>query len=237
MHDNTFSEKIRLLGCSADDPRTAHILNEIAEIKSLASPAVCLPDLHLKDRTEAPSSFAAATECTIVPELTAPSVGCGMGIVVTELNAKDIDYKFFEAFYREMQKHRGPRYGHFKNLLLWLGLIARPKNKYDLSVEQFEGVVRRGAKAASEIYCLPAETLWHVEYAGSMFSEEEARELNFKSILPRVSYRSGRHDLGYGFRGNHFLEIQYVEEMLDIKTAREWGLREGSVVIMYHGGG
>lgn len=200
-------------------------------------PAVCLPDLHLKERTEAPSSFAAATENTIVPELTAPSVGCGMGMIATSLFIKDIDYKFFESFYASMRTGLGPRFGYFKNTLLWLGLLRRPHGKHDLTLKEFEDIIKRGAVAAVQKYNLPPETLDHVEYQGSMYTEEEQKSLNLKHILPHISYRSGRHDLGYGFRGNHFLEIQYVEEMIDIKTARDWGLREGMIVIMYHGGG
>ena len=74
MNNSKFTEKIHSLGCNLDDARTRHILERITALKSLAFPAVCLPDLHLKNRTEAPSSFAAATDGTIVPELTAPSV-------------------------------------------------------------------------------------------------------------------------------------------------------------------
>ena len=217
--------------------RLDKILAKIAEIKSLARPAVCLPDLHLKERTEGPCSFAVATRGTIVPELTAPSVGCGMGVIATSLTTKDVDHLFFENFYREMRAHLGPRFGHFKNALLWLGLIRRPKLQYDLSNQEFEDIIKRGAEAAVERYKLPEETLNAVEYRGSLFSKAEQDALDIHSILPRISWRSGRHDLGYGFKGNHFLEIQYVEEMIDIKAARELGLLENRIVIMYHGGG
>jgi len=231
------SSKVHSLGCNIDDDRTRDILASITALPSLARPAVCLPDLHLKERTEAPSSFAAATRDTIVPELTAPSVGCGMGALITSLSVKDIDHTFFEAFFHELRANLGPRYGHFKNILLWLGIIGRPHKPYDLTEEEFADIIKRGAEAAVERYNLPAEFLDRVEYRGSVFSKEERESLNLKNILPRISWRSGRHDLGYGFKGNHFLEIQYVEEMIDIKTARDWGLKEGSIVIMYHGGG
>lgn len=230
-------KKIHALGCDLGDGQLQDILDHITSLPSLAFPIVCLPDLHLKERTEGPSSFAAATTDTIVPELTAPSVGCGMGAIITSLTVKDVNHEFFQKFYELMRRDLGPRYGHFRNLLLWLGIINRPKNAYDLTTEEFEHVIREGASAAINKYELPAETLDRVEYQGSLFTEEEKKTLSLKSILPRVSYRSGRHDLGYGFKGNHFLEIQYVEEMIDVKTARDWGLRENQIIIMYHGGG
>lgn len=237
MHDITTDPKIHLLGCDLSDPRTRDIFQHITQLESLALPLVCLPDLHLKDRTEGPSSFAAATSGTIVPELTAPSVGCGMGLLATSLSVRDMSHTFFEHFYREMRSNLGPRYGHFRNLLLWLGLLGRPHNEYDISVEEFEDIIKRGAAPAVEKYGISNETLERVEYSGSMFTPEEQKNLNLKKILPRISYRSGRHDLGYGFKGNHFLEIQYIEEIMDTTTARVWGLKENQVVIMYHGGG
>lgn len=215
------------------DTRVQKILNKITSLKSLALPPVCLPDLHLKERTEAPSSFAAATQNTIVPELTAPSVGCGMGIVATALSVNDMNHHVFEKFYKEIRSNLGPKYGHLMNLLLWLGIIERPKNKYDISVEDFENIIKRGAKAAVQIYDLPEDTLRHIEYGG----EINLVRKNLKNILPRISYRSGRHDLGYGFKGNHFLEIQCVERVLDETKAQEWGLVEKQILVMYHGGG
>lgn len=230
-------EKIHALGCDLDDARTQKILDSITSLPSLARPVVCLPDLHVKERTEGPSSFAAATRGTIVPELTAPSVGCGMGIIATSLSVKDIDHTFFENFYAAMRKDLGPRYGRLKNMLLWMGFIDRPTSIYDISVEEFEDIIKHGAAPAIQKYNLPEETLDHVEYRGSSFTAHELENLNLKSILPRISYRSGRHDLGYGFKGNHFLEIQYIEKILDEKKAREWKIMENQIVIMYHGGG
>ena len=231
------SNKIHAFGCDLTDDRTQKILEQITSLKSLAAPVVCLPDLHLKERTEGPCSFAAATSNTIVPELTAPSVGCGMGLLTTSLTTKDVDHEFFEKFYSGLRKNLGPRYGHFRNALLWFGLIRRPHNIYDLTISEFEDLIRRGAISSIEKYKLPIETTDHFEYKGSMFTLSEQESLNLKKILPRISYRSGRHDLGYGFKGNHFLEIQYIEKIIDPKKAQAWGIKENQIVIMYHGGG
>ena len=237
MNNSKSVEKIHVLGCDLENERTKEILSRIASLKSLAAPIICPPDLHIKERTEAPSSFAAATLGTIVPELTAPSVGCGMGMIATSLSRKDVDHIFYEKFYENMRGNLGPRYGYFRNLLLWIGLIQRPRNKYDLTIEEFERLIKEGAPFAVEKYQLPKEILDHIEYKGSLFTENEQKKLDLKNILPRVSYRSGRHDLGYGFKGNHFLEIQYIEEILDPEKAALWGISENQIIIMYHGGG
>lgn len=231
------TEKIHSLGCDLSDQRLKNILTKITELESLAFPVVCLPDILLKPRVEAPASIAVATKNTIVPELTAPSVGCGMGIAKTSLEKHDVDEKFFEQFYNNMQHHLGTRYGTLRNLLLWLGITKRKKQKYDLVTEEFERVIREGARAVLEKYGFGEQLLDTIEYHGSLFTESEKQQLKLLDILPRVSFKNGMHDLGYGFKGNHFLEIQYVEEILDQTTANKWDIKKDQVIIMFHGGG
>ena len=232
-----FADKIHSLGCDLSDRRLQNILKKITELKSLAFPVVCLPDILLKPRVEAPASMAVATKNTIIPELTAPSVGCGMGIAKTSLQRHEVDEKFFEQFYKNMRRHLGARYGIGRNLLLWLGLTKRKKQKYDLTEEEFTRVIREGASAVLEKYGFGSELLHAIEYKGSLFTDSEKHSLKLHDILPRVSFKNGMHDLGYGFKGNHFLEIQYVEEILDPAIANQWNIKMDQVIIMFHGGG
>lgn len=46
----------------------------------------------------------------------------------------------------------------------------------------------------------------------------------------------GRGQLGSLGAGNHFLEVQYVDEVVDPKAAEVYGLREGTVTVMIHTG-
>lgn len=231
--------KITQIGtdCNLDDPKLQQTLSHIASLPALAHPLICLPDIHMKEKTEAPASFVAATNNAIIPELTAPSIGCGMGVLATSLRRADITPEKLELFYAQMQRHRGPAYGTFDNILLWLGIKKRPQNKYDFSKEELVKAVRDGARAAIEKYILPLDTIEHVEYGGDAMNGETERAFPLSSILPRAAFASGRHDIGYGFKGNHFLEIQYVEKVFDQETAHAWGLDPQTVVVMYHGGG
>ncbi len=231
------SSKIHAIGCNLAGTRTGSIVEQISRLKSLAFPVVCLPDIHVKDRTEGPSSFAAATEGTLVPDLTAPSVGCGMAVVATHLVKDQANEKFFQDFFRAMRQELGPNYGISRNFLLMLGVIKRPRKRYDLTAAELESVLKDGAAAAVKKYGLPETILDKIEYRGSMFTEEEKAKVNLYDILPPISFRSGKHNLGYGFKGNHFIEIQYVEEILDEVAAGAAGLAKNQIVIMYHGGG
>ncbi|MEK9166117.1 MAG: RtcB family protein, partial [Patescibacteria group bacterium] len=231
------NSRIHAIGCSLSGTKTGAIVEQIAALKSLAFPIVCLPDIHVKDHTEGPSSFAAATEGTIVPDLTAPSVGCGMAVVRTNLTKNQVSDEFFEKFFRAMRQELGPNYGISKNFLLMLGVIKRPHKKYDLTDAELEAVLKDGAEAAVKKYNLPESMLDKIEYRGSMFTDEEKAQVNLYAIIPPIAFRSGKHNLGYGFKGNHFIEIQYVEEVLDDAAASSAGLKKDQIVIMYHGGG
>src|SRR5262249_49372131 len=46
----------------------------------------------------------------------------------------------------------------------------------------------------------------------------------------------GRRQLGSLGSGNHFLEVQEVERVIDAGVARRFGLAEGSVTVMIHSG-
>jgi tRNA-splicing ligase RtcB len=40
--------------------------------------------------------------------------------------------------------------------------------------------------------------------------------------------------MGLNFGGNHFLEVQVVDRILDAEVAARWGFERGAVVVMYH---
>ena len=239
IHPSTkdFGGRVHAIGCDVTERQLQNSLEKIAAIPSLSSKIVCLPDLYLKARTEAPASIVTAINNAIVPTLSAPSLGCSMGVIATNLTAKDLTENTERVFFNHMQDELGKYYNFWDNIAVWLGLKTRRLNKYDLSLEEFDGIVKRGAKAAIQRYGFSEKILENIEWGGSVYSNEEIRNLDLKKILPRSSFTNGRHDLGYGFKGNHFLEIHVIEDIFDSKTASAWGLSKDQIVIFYHGGG
>lgn len=234
---NDFGGKLHAIGCDLSNPCLREIFYEILKIKRLKAPIVCLPDLYLKARTEAPASIASAVKDTIVPTLSAPSLGCSMGIIATDLTKNDLTPERIKKFIASMQDELGKWYGFWENVFTWLGLKTRPLKKFDLTKDDFEKIIREGAKAAVKRYNFSESTLENIEMGGSVYETDELINLNLKKILPRSSFTNGRHDLGYGFKGNHFLEVHVVEAIFDIETASKLGLKEDQVVLFYHGGG
>lgn len=206
-------------------------------VKSLRVGPLCLPNLHAKEKLEVPSPFVAATEDTVVPMFSAPSMNCGMGLIVSTLTKNDVDERFFEEFSRLIRREVSARFSRFQTILLHLGFIKRPRKKYDLTQKELEDVILHGASAVTTKYGLPKEVLEHIERRGSLFSKTEKQQMDFFRVLPRASYANGLHDMGFNFGGNHFLETHYVEEVIDDEAAKKFGLQKNQIVFFYHGGG
>ncbi len=58
---------------------------------------------------------------------------------------------------------------------------------------------------------------------------------DFEKISQRAKAR-GKNQLGTIGAGNHFLEIQEIEEIYDEKTAKVFGLKEGKICVLIHSG-
>src|SRR6266511_2537076 len=70
---------------SPADPLALAVLREGIAQTELAAPAAVLPDFHLKDDKEMPSSIAVATRHTIQTTLTCCSLNCGMALVALDM--------------------------------------------------------------------------------------------------------------------------------------------------------
>lgn len=220
---------------SIHDPEIRKKIEAAKKVTGLAAPLICLPNIHPKAGLESPPQFVAATKDTIVPHLTAPAMNCGMSLFATTLREEDFSEEFLKKFASNIRKGVSKRISKTKSLFRWLGLDleVEPPNRYDITKKQLEDIFLRGAEAAIEIYDLPKEERSRMEYGGRIFRDD----INLRGLIPRSTYTNGRHEMGYNFGGNHFLEIQYVEKILDLEKAREWNLKEKQIVMFYHGGG
>ncbi len=99
-----------------------------------------------------------------------------------------------------------------------------------LSDEELDAVLSRGAVWALENgYGVP-EDLVRCEEGGFMKTADPSK------VSPRAKAR-GRKQLGTLGAGNHFLEVQVVDEVFDESVAEVFGIkRKGQVVVMIHCG-
>jgi tRNA-splicing ligase RtcB len=185
------------------------------------------PDFH-KARG-IPVGTVLATRGFVMPQAIGNDINCGMRLHLTSLRAETLAGKmdeletacrhiFFEGG-RNIPMTRQQREALFKNGLTGL-LEATPRTCseglwalfHELDVERdLARVERRGSLKAEEVFGLD-------DFTGP--SSHPTRDSQIGSI-------GG---------GNHFVELQRVEKILDRRTAHAWGLRPGMVTVMVHSG-
>ena len=96
--------------------------------------------------------------------------------------------------------------------------------------EVLDGVLNKGAKWAVENGYGNQDDLDHCESNGCMEQADASR-------VSEKAKNRGRKQLATLGSGNHFLEIQYVDEIYDVDVAKAFGIdQEGQVVLMIHCG-
>ncbi|MCD6415023.1 MAG: RtcB family protein [Candidatus Diapherotrites archaeon] len=141
-------------------------------------------------------------------------VNCGVRTIRTPLKKEDVEKKKEEL----AQKL-------FEHIPAGLGSTGKLK----LDENQIDEVLIKGSEYVIEQgYGLPED----LEY-----TEEKGR---IKGADPsNVSHKAKKRQykqVGTLGSGNHYLEVQYVEEVFDEKAAKVYGLEEGQVVVSLHCG-
>jgi tRNA-splicing ligase RtcB (3'-phosphate/5'-hydroxy nucleic acid ligase) len=102
-------------------------------------------------------------------------------------------------------------------------------SKLKISKEELDDVLIGGAQWAVKKGFGKEEDYLHTEEQGRM------PNVNAKDVSQRAKAR-GLPQLGTLGAGNHFLEIQFVEEIFDTEIAKKFGLQKDQLTIMIHCG-
>ncbi|MDP2688797.1 MAG: RtcB family protein [Deltaproteobacteria bacterium] len=141
-------------------------------------------------------------------------INCGVRVLKTPLEKQDIADKkelLANQLFRDVPSGVGSR-----------GEISLKENEIDrLLVEGSSYIVKKG-------YGL-AEDLEYTEEGGRIAGADP------ESVSPRAKERQHRQTGTLG-SGNHYLEVQYVEEVFDQEAARIYGIHEGQILIAIHCG-
>ena len=193
-------------------------LNRVSRLRGLAGPVVALPDVHLKNGMEAPSSLATASQGAVIPDLSSCSLNCGMGVLACALDARDATPRQLAEFFSTFRS-------------------TAVATDWDLTDDELLRVAGSGAPAVLAKYGFDASDAARIENGGSLGqlpSDDVARLLD--SPVKNVTERWKR-GLGLAIGGNHFIEVQRVRAVRDEALAKRWGVTPGQLMVMYHGGG
>lgn len=105
---------------------------------------------------------------------------------------------------------------------------ASGKGGLEIQMKDLDELILGGAESAAELGIGYFEDLDSLESNGKLQTDNS-------DISERAKQR-GLRALGTLGSGNHFLELQSVETIVDSETAQHWGLYEGQLLAMIHSG-
>jgi tRNA-splicing ligase RtcB len=189
---------------------------------------VVTPDFHKGGGI--PVGTVADARGFVVPQAVGNDVCCGMRLLVTDLRRGELE-SFVDRLAQPLRH------------VFFLGGRDIP-----LSPRQREALLREGLWGLHDTSDDNAGVgLWR--YYDARAEEEALTRVHFQGVLEARELfafadwvrsggaRDGRDtQIGSVGGGNHFVELQVVEDVLDGPTASEWGIERDAVAIMVHSG-
>ena len=191
-------------------------LTNVACLPGVVEPVCGMPDIHWGYGLPMGAVGAFDSEEGIISSgCTGFDINCGIRMIKTNLTYNEVKPKLRQLINLL-----------FKNVPTGVG----SKGRLRISNDELEEVLNNGAKWALENNYAEKEDLEHMEEYGCIkgANTDKISELAKKRGLPQ---------LGTLGSGNHFLEIQKVDDIFDSKTAEVFGVTEkDQIVIMLHCG-
>ena len=177
--------------------------------------AVAMPDIH--EGYGPPIGGVGGiklSEGVISPGFVGFDENCGCRLLLSEYSKEEIS-PFLEKLADEIQREVPSGLGRGRQI--------------KLSIEEIDRILEGGVPYLVEKGYGEREDIENCEHKGRM---EQADA----SFVSRKAKMRGRDQVGTLGSGNHFVEIQEVDEIFDKETARIFGLFEGQIVIFIHTG-
>ncbi len=196
----------------------SHSIEQVANIATLpgiVGSSLAMPDIHTGyGFTIGGVAAFDLREGILSPGGVGYDINCGVRLLRSDLHKEDITPKLKDivhAFYRDIPTGVGS------------------KGKLRLNSKDHKKVLLKGARWVVEQGFGDDSDLEHTESQGCMEGADPG-------LISSKAYERGSTQLGTLGSGNHFAEIQYVDEIYDKSAATVMGLFEGQVTVMIHTG-
>jgi tRNA-splicing ligase RtcB len=204
-----------LLPAAAEDRSLTQVAN-VATLPGVVEASYAMPDIHWGYGF--PIGGVAATDVAAGGVVSPGGVGfdisCGVRLLVSELDRPMIGPRL-DALMDALARHT-PR---------GLG----PGGVWELDRAELEHLLREGARYAVARGHGTDDDLARCEDRGALAGAQP-------SEVSTRAFGRGAHQVGSLGAGNHFLELQVVDEITDPVTAAAFGLDRGGVCVMIHSG-
>ncbi|MBI2626522.1 MAG: RtcB family protein [Candidatus Nealsonbacteria bacterium] len=190
-------------------------LVNVAALPGVVNYSMAMPDMH--EGYGFPIGGVAAmriTDGVISPGGVGYDINCGMKLLKSDYSEKDLRLHL-DKLAGEIQKEVPSGLGRGR--------------KIKLSVAEIDKILEGGAQRLIEQGYGEKEDLENCESNGRLHQADA-------SLVSDNAKNRGRDQVGTLGSGNHFLEVQKVEEIFDEKTAQVFGLFKDQVVVMIHTG-
>ena len=190
-------------------------LVNLATLPGVQKYSLAMPDIHTGYASPIGGVVAIdSKEGIISPGLCGYDINCGMRLLLSSLTLSEID-SYIDKLASALQKE------------VPSGLGRGRKNK--LSLLEIDKILEGGAERIVEQGYGVLEDLKHCEAGGKL-------EWANAQLVSKHAKERGRDQVGTLGSGNHFLEVQVVEEIYNSKIAQVFGLFKNQIVIMVHTG-
>lgn len=203
-----------MLKNAVEDEAIQQVIN-VAMLPEIVSNSIAMPDIHhgYGFCIGGVAAFPAETGI-VLPGGVGYDINCGVRLLSTAIHVDEIGKEIESIGYR---------------ILRDIPTGLNPRNQEQMSKSDFIKIIKRGA---SEIISRTGGNPNDLDLI------ESSGELPFDSpdILSERAIQRGRSQVGSLGSGNHFIEIQKVDEIFDPESANVFGLSKNYVTIMIHTG-
>jgi len=195
--------------------KTLEQVKNVAQLPGIVEKSIAMPDAH-QGYGFCVGGVAAfdIKEGIISPGGIGYDINCGVRLLRTNLTKQDFLKKRTHIL-KEMDR----------NIPSGVGKGSQLK----LSDAEIDEVLALGSQWCLKNKTATQKDLEHTENSGRI------ENANPKKVSPRAKAR-GRNQLGTIGAGNHFIEVQFVEQIANEKTANAFKLKKDQIVVLIHTG-
>ena len=210
------SEKI-LADLRSEDYASLRQLANVATLPGIIEPALTMPDIHwgYGFPIGGVAAFDPERSGVVSPGGVGFDINCGVRLLTSEIDRAELERRksrLADALYKAVPSGMG-----------------KGRKDFHLSRQELGEVLLEGPAPLVERGFGEAEDLGHIESGGKLAGADPG-------VVSGRAYERGLPQLGTLGSGNHFLEVQYVDEIYDDEAARAFGLSMGRITVLIHSG-
>jgi len=203
-----------ILQQAQDDASIEQVVN-VACLPGLVGNSLAMPDIHYGYGfcIGGVAAFA-ADDGLVLPGGVGYDINCGVRLLASSIPAGEFAAVAESVGYAILQR-------------IPTGLT--PRSNYRLNKKEFLRILSGGAREIVNNFSGRAADLVFIESGGCL-------PFDTPGVISPKAYERGGPQVGSLGSGNHFIEVQAVEEIYDPQAALVYGLEKGNIAIMIHTG-